>query len=522
MTIKPEILKFITTELNPLHRKLELELAHALEQAQKKSKDDLSEEDYYRVIWKVYKLSLLEASFKDLIYAYKSPELPEEYKKPLKDLIINCNTALILTIMWGLTTDRDTESSTTWGELIVEGYKALTESLEKYEVDFTHEKSTKNVKIKLLWMNEDEFIISIESNKPFWTLDITIKNTATDETETINKEMTWTESQNMYFYELHLPISELDLNYDEVTEKEIRLKVSKKVWHPSTFFTNNIFFALKNYIIKNQLLTINSNSYILKNQVLRVSNIFEEKFHYEPSIRWISYYLLIQNAELKLLTDELLKEYEEWIETKKCKKENEDLFNDIDIIVEKDKNLNLVLLKNKEVKRLLMMKSKDAASKNKSSFWTMKTLKGELLGTEDQKIYEIEFEKRINRKIKEIDKIRHHISWVESLDKEIWGEEWGTTLGEMIWDNSFHEEITSRLEMETYKEQFIHLAKRVLTPKEYFYYLLYYRLWLDLKDLGNIWLYQDSSITEVKLIVRKSLAKIWFWSQYKTFIDNQN
>lgn len=517
--IKQDTLDFITKELKPLLNKLDLELAVSLEQAQKKT-EELNEEDYYRIIWKVYKLSYLEKRFKDLIYAYKSPELPEEYRKPLKDMIINCNTALILSIMGGLTTDKDTEISTTTGELIAEWYRALTESLEKYEVDFTHEKSTKNVKIKLLGLTEDELLIAIESNKPFWTLDITVKNSLTQEVETINREMVWTEDKNMYLYELHLPFWDLENNYDDVKEKDIKLKVSKKVGHPSTFFTNNIFFALKNYIIKNQLLTINSNSYILKNQVQKITNIYEEKFTREPTDRWLAYYLLIQNSELNIIDDKTLLDYESWLETKKCKKWQEELFNDIDIIIEKKTDSNIVVLKNKEVKRLLMMKNKNATSKNKSTFWSLKTLIWEVTGDEDQKIYEVEFEKRINRKIKEIDKIKHHISGVDSLDRQVWWDDEWSSLADLIWDDSFESEMLDKLDMENYKEQFIELAKRVLTPKEFFYYVLYYRLWLDLKDLWNIWLYQDSSITEVKLIVRKSLAKIGFWSQYRIYIDN--
>lgn len=517
--ISKDILEFIKEELIPLHSKLELELANALEQAQKKT-EKINEEDYYRIIGKVYKLSYLDKRFKDLIYAYKSPELPSEYKKPLKDLIINCNTALILSIVWNLTTDKDTEINTTQGELIVEGYRALIESLEKYEVDFTHEKSTKNVKIKLLWLTEEELLITIESNKPFWTLDITIKNLITQESETINKEMVWKENKNMYVCELHLTTSELENNYDGVKEKDIKLKVSKRVGHPSTFFTNNIFFALKNYIIKNQLLTINSNSYILKNQIQKITNIYEEKFIRTPSDRWLAYYLLIQNSELEIFTDSQLKDYETWLKTKKCKKWQEELFNDVDIVIEREKDSNLILLKNKEVKRLLMMKNKNAIKNNKSWFSSMKTLKWELTGTEDQKIYEEEFEKRISRKIKEIDKIKYHISEVDSLDRLIGWDEEGASLIDMIWDDSFSEELHTRLDMETYRNQFIELAKRVLSPKEYFYYFLYYRLGLDLKDLWSIWLYQDGSITEVKLIIRKSLAKIGFWSQYKIYIDN--
>lgn len=96
--ITQDTLNFIEKDLFPLMSKLELELAQALEQAQKKT-EEMTEEDYYRVIGKVYKLSYLEKRFKDLIYAYKSPELPESYRKPLKEMIINCNTALILSIM---------------------------------------------------------------------------------------------------------------------------------------------------------------------------------------------------------------------------------------------------------------------------------------------------------------------------------------------------------------------------------------------------------------------------------------
>lgn len=521
MSVKDTTLKFVKEELPSLLHTLDLELAERVEREQRKT-EEITEEWYYRIIWKVYKLSYIDKKLKDLIYLYKAPEiLTDEERKNVKDLLIKCNTALILSIMSWILSDKDVDHWITSGELIAEGFEALTKSLEKYEVDFTHEKSTKNTKVKFKEFTEEWILISIESNKPFWTLDVTIKNPETKEIETLNREITWIDERDLYLSDHLIPFDELENEYDLEELKDVKLKVSKKVWHPSTFFTNNIFFALKNYLTKNQLLSINSNSYILKNQVSKLNSAYEEIFHKLPSDRWLSYYLLTQNWEVQELTDTEYSAYTEYVKNKKKltskKDENlyKDLFLEIELFLIESKEKKVVLLKSKDTKRLLMMKSKNAKSKNKSTFEKLRDTSWD----EDLQIYTKEFEKRLAKKEKEIQKVKFYLSWVDSLDKKIWDDE-GSTLWDLIWDDTFEKDLSNLLNLSYNKEELLDRAKKILSPREYFYFTLYYRAWIDLKDLSWIWLYQDNSITEVKWILRKCFWKIWFWVQYKAFLNN--
>ena len=83
----------------------------------------------------------------------------------------------------------------------------------------------------------------------------------------------------MYKTDLLLTFDSLEHDYSEVSSQDIKLTVSKKVSHISTFLTNNIFFGLKNYLNKATPLKISNNYQILRNQMLKIKDKYEELFH---------------------------------------------------------------------------------------------------------------------------------------------------------------------------------------------------------------------------------------------------
>lgn len=512
--VSDKITHFVNYELDDTLFRLETELAQKLENLvlKKGMMSEVTEEDYFRLIWKVYKLSTLWTNLKDLVVLYKHPDLPVEVKEKLKVLLINCNTALILSILSGIIQDKTESNYSSFWELISEWYTALTDALEKYEVDFSHEKSTKNTKITCNSITSDGFDLTIESNKPFWTLDINIKYKWV--VESINIPMEWTEQENnMNKYSFILSFDKLENDYSELEEwantSIVKFSVSKKVWHPSTFLTNQIYYSLKNYLVKNQPITINSNSFILRSQISKISSIYEERYNKLPSTRWLSIYLLIQNNERKTLTKQ---QYSLFL-SKKSKQE----FNDIELVLKENSDWSaLVLLKNKDTKRQLMMRNKSASQKNKSNFTKFDI---DVSHDLDEEIYTDEFEKRVQKKLKEIENIKYFINSVDSLDRLVGDEEW-TTVWDLVIDDSELQRINENFESEYIKKLFLEMSQKVLSPKEYFYFICYYYLKIPLKELWLLGLYQDTSITEIKQILRKTFSKIIFWSKYPEYLNN--
>lgn len=504
--------------------KLEKELAEKLKRKTEKG-SDFSEEEYFRLIGQVYKLSYTDKKLKDLIFLYKLPDeleviTPEE-KAKLKSFLIQCNTALILSIISTHINDRTGENSHIW-EYISEWFSALTQAFDKYEVDFTHEKSTKNTTIKYLGKTEDGLQFDIVSNKPFWTLDITIKCILDEEKveETVNESMTWEERDTWYYSTHTIPYWNLENNYEDYEVENLSCKVSKKVGHPSTFFTNSIFFALKNYSSQASLLTVNSNSYILKNQMTKLQDQYIEKFNKEPTLRWIAYYILTQNNEVKVLEGEernlFLRYYQE--PNLVIPEEHsyiKDIINDVDTLLYEDKNKLYILYKNQNTRRLVMMRNKSAKDKNKKNF---ESLEKSTTWDEDKIFYFRDFEKRLNKKVKELEAVQLFSTSIISLDQTIWWDDESSTLSELIGDYDFFNEINENINTVYNKTIILQVAKKTLTPREYFYFLLYFKGWIPLNILSELGLFQDSSVTEIKNLLKKCFAKISYWILYKTYI----
>lgn len=498
---------------------LELRLTGELESKYSRN-TNISELDYFRLVWQVYQVKYVSKEFwvtlKDLITAYKSPLLDPKWKQKLRSFILLCNTALLLNILWSVT--KGSEEDEIKGELISEGYLALTEALEKYEVGFTHEKSTKNTTIKLLSLVDEGIKVRIDGNKEFANIDIHIKNLKTNIEETINVPLTWKPEENFFFS------SEFVINYTQLTEeykdlemKDLKLRVSKKVWHPATFFTNSVYYSMKNQIFKSSLVSINSNSFILKNQILRLKTLYEEKCNKEPTDRWIAYYLLTQTWIVKTLwkkESEIMRaelNANKWILISKQYDNIEQILRD-----DEDTGLITVLEKNQNTKRLLMMRNSNAAEKNKNNYTY-----GEknFIWDEDEYIYEKDFELKIEAKIKEIEDVQGLLSWVFSLDSSVWDEDGEMTLADVIADTDEADLIAASMEMQGYRQEILKLAARVLTPREYFYFIQYYWYRVKLQDLSSLGLYQEGSLTDIKNIIKRSFLKISYWTQYRSILS---
>ena len=313
--------EFVKNELPKMIYELDQQLAvlHS-----KHHNNNYFEEWYHKDIWQVYKLKLIDSKFQNLVMLYKDPNTLPKEKENIKKMITLCNTWLILKIIWGLNIENE------WGiskwELIAEGYQSLIDSIEKFEIDFTHEKSTKNTSIKLIEKNDDWLLVEIKSNKPFWTLDIKVKNLEEKTTEEFNHKMEWIEKWDEYVSETLLSFDNLENDYIETSESKIKLSVSKKVWHISTFLTNNIFFSQKNFLNKATPLKISNNYQILRNQMLKIKEKYEEIFDREPSERWIAFYLLTQNRTIWKLNKKAYRIYKKYIsEPENLTKEEKEL-----------------------------------------------------------------------------------------------------------------------------------------------------------------------------------------------------
>ena len=498
--------------------KLMLELDRTLRMRQEKYYMNVyQEEGYYQDIWQVYKLSLIDFRLTNLVHLFKHPDTEEFDKRNIKQMLILCNTWLILKILRWLNTDNE------WWiwlwELISEGYQALIDSIEKFEIDFTHEKSTKHTTIKLIEKQEDWILVEIKSNKPFWTIDITLKYTDDWEkfVDNNNYSLEWEDFWDMYKTRLLLEYDNLENDYSEIDSNKIKLSVSKKVSHISTFLTNNIFFWLKNFLNKATPLKISNNYQILRNQMLKIKEKYEEKFHSEPTERWIAYYLLIQNRSIWTLDSSQIELYEKylknpkWLSVKNTKKAEKLAFQNIDIIIKKDSNKWTYLTINQDTKRILMIQNKGVSDKNKDnflSFWTWW-----LQWEEDLVLYEKVFEKLIQRKLKEIDKVKHY-QWVEQLDKKINDQDW-TTVWDLIWDDSIVLEMLNDIDLTFKKSEVKNISKSLLTPQEYHYYNLYFEKQLDFDKF----IISKNNSSTIKTILKKAFIKILYYVQYKTLIS---
>jgi len=496
--------------------KLMLELDNKLSQLHlKHHNNNYYEEGYHQDIWQVYLLKLIDPRLTNLVYLYKHKDTKEDDKKRIKKMLTLCNTWLILKILRWLNTEN--EGGVTNWELITEWYQALIDSIEKFEIDFTHERSTKNTSIKLLEKQEDWILVQIKSNKPFWNIDVTVKTTTWEKTnETNNYSLEWKDSWDMYKTDLLLTFDSLEHDYSEVSSQDIKLTVSKKVSHISTFLTNNIFFGLKNYLNKATPLKISNNYQILRNQMLKIKDKYEELFHWEPTERWIAYYLLIQNRGIWKLSKKSFRLFTKMNDkpellTEKDKEQIKKIWlKNIDIIIKKYKNRWIYLTFNQDTKRILMIKNKWVADKNKDNFTNFSWWK--LDWKEDLIYYEKNFEKLIAKKLNEIDKVKHY-QWVEQLDKKIKDEDW-STLWDLIWDDSCIKEMINDIDLWYKKEEIANISKSVLTPQEFYYYELYFNKKIDFEQF----VISKWNISTIKGILKKAFIKILFYLQYKNLI----
>ena len=160
-----------------------------------------------------------------------------------------------------------------------------------------------------------------------------------------------------------------------------------------------------------------------------------------------------------------------------------------------------------------MIKNKWVSDKNKNNFTNFWGT-NEINWKEDEIFYEKEFEKLINKKIVEINKIKFY-QWVEQLDKEINDWEW-TTLWDLIWDDSQVQEMIDWLENSYRKKEIEILSKSILSPQEYYFFSLYFNNKLDFEKFV---IYKEW-ISNAKTILKKAFAKIMFYLQYKNLINN--
>lgn len=475
---------------------------------------DPNGETYYRELWKLYEYKYIKNYLKELIYFYKTtehPDITEEDKKRIKNFLTLWNLGIILKVIESIIPYTEREGKDIW-DYIAEGMQSLIEGIEKFEVGYTDEKMTKDTKIKLLGINSEEYLeVELESNKPFADIDIEVKNNTTKEEETINVKLEW-QLNNNNIYTTKTVLDSLSNSYSE--EDIIKLKVSKKVWEPSTFLTNKIFYALKKYLNKQEPLKISNNYFILSKQVNKLTHKYTEQFDKEPSPRWIAYYLTIQNNNLREMPLEL---YDLYIKKKKkeklsvAEKNKLKILGDIFCIVRVEEDKVLYLESNQNSRRALMIKNKETKEKNKVTYGDYSE---DFQGDEDELVYDDSFEYHLDKKEKEIIKIKQLYTGVVSLDQEIReGED--TSISAFLWEEKELSNLIAKLDSEYEKREFFHKMKIVLTPKELFYFELYFFQKMSLEEITDKVYSLNKSISGLRDTLKKATAKILFYIKYK-------
>lgn len=505
---------YIILELAPLSTKLSFELAEALQR-----NEYMNEESYYRKAWEIYQYKYIKKYMKELIYFYKQDiaesGLTNQDIKNIKDFLILGNVGLILKTLEAVLPSGERNGKEI-GDFITEGMKSIIESVEKYEADFTTEKTTKGTKIKLLKITEEGLDVEIKGNKPFWDIDIEIHDKEEDLHEIINTKLEWKEGST-WEYTAKVRLTDLSNEYEE--SKNIKLSVSKKVGQPSTFFTNNVFYALKNHLNKIEPLKISNNYFILSKQVKKIKEKYEETFNKEASERWIAYYLTIQNGDIKTMTPLQYNLYEKKKNKEKLNEKEKGILkkiDDIQTVIKKEGKVYKYLTVNKNKRRALMIRNKATKKKNKVNY---STLDKSLNGREDEMFYDLGFETLLDKKEKEIKKIRLLYSGVDSLDSSIGGDEDTMNRYDIIQDNSSLDNLNYDLEKQYRYKELWEKMRVVLSPRERFYIHLYFTNKLPLDLLSEKGFYKSgspgSNITEVRNVLKSAMGKLLFYIKYK-------